>query len=285
MKYDYGFTTFFDILGFKELIKNNDMHEMKKIVDAFYDTSKRIQTPENDNKTYKVSSVYFSDSVVRAGILPEETDEDNFCEAFLSELCDISCIQLELLKIGVLIRGGISYGQIYLDCEDSVVFGPSLVESYKLESELAIFPRIIVSPQIIDTLEEYIETEHKNTVFNIMKCLTLDKDGLFFVDYMKQSMSMQYYLDEHKRNKVERNVFYDDMMAHKKIICENSCKKNNLGVQQKYSWLTSYHNDILFHCPDDILSESQNTDVFLTDDDNPCYRTYMSMCYEFDNSK
>ena len=51
------------------------------------------------------------------------------------------------LYFGKFMRGGFTYGDLYH--EEDVCFGPALIEAVELE-KAAIFPRISVSPQILD---------------------------------------------------------------------------------------------------------------------------------------
>jgi hypothetical protein len=53
---------------------------------------------------------------------------------------------------GLLIRGAITIGDIVHD--DSIVFGPALNRAYELESQQAIYPRIILDPDVGDGFGE-----------------------------------------------------------------------------------------------------------------------------------
>lgn len=280
VSYNIGFVTFFDILGFKKLIETKSYDEMKAIIDNFYKTNLNSISKVGEYD-FSIETISFSDSVVRVSILSENYSQKDYCNALLNELTNLSCIQMELIKSGVLIRGGISFGEIYYNSNDGVVFGVGLNDAYKLESELANYPRIIIDPNILDELEDYLDGDDKETIFNIMKCLSLDKDGVFFIDYLKQSMSLQYFIQEHYFGKVNENIFYEDMKAHKKLIIENIDMKMDLKLQQKYNWLTSYHNEINLKSYEDVLPKSEAAETLILDDDNPLYRNYINTCYMY----
>jgi hypothetical protein len=82
----------------------------------------------------------FSDLTVRGTEVPgaaELVDFLSWKSLYVGEL------QLAFLRERVLVRGGICFDDIAVDRERQIVFGPALVKSYKLESEYAIFPRIV----------------------------------------------------------------------------------------------------------------------------------------------
>jgi hypothetical protein len=51
------------------------------------------------------------------------------------------------LRIGALIRGGYSYGRLYH--ENNVVFGEAMVDAYRPERDVAVYPRAVVSDRIL----------------------------------------------------------------------------------------------------------------------------------------
>jgi hypothetical protein len=52
-----------------------------------------------------------------------------------------------LLRLGFLSRGGIAKGPAYH--RDGKVFGPAILEAYRLENRVAVFPRVILQPEIV----------------------------------------------------------------------------------------------------------------------------------------
>ena len=51
------------------------------------------------------------------------------------------------LRIGLLIRGGLSFGQLYH--QGGVVFGEAMIDAYRLECKVAVNPRVVVSDALL----------------------------------------------------------------------------------------------------------------------------------------
>jgi len=65
----------------------------------------------------------------------------------------------ELLRVGFLIRGGVTVGGLYHN-DAGVIFGPALIEAVAIEKK-ACYPRIICGDSLIDFLDQ---TDYKNNV-------------------------------------------------------------------------------------------------------------------------
>jgi len=79
-------------------------------------------------------------------------------------------IAAEALKIGLLVRGGLTIGKLYHS--DGVAFGEAMVDAYRLESRVAIYPRIAVSSRIY----AHIPTAERSRIMR-------DVDGIWHLDY------------------------------------------------------------------------------------------------------
>jgi hypothetical protein len=75
------------------------------------------------------------------------------------------------LDLGMLVRGGVTIGKLYH--LGGVVFGEALVDAYRLESRVAIYPRIAVSSRIYSRLPNRDRTAQ-------------DTDGIWYLKYLSK---------------------------------------------------------------------------------------------------
>src|SRR3546814_12713824 len=76
----------------------------------------------------------FSDSLIISAA--------NTADGLWHVLFSLSDLAINLLEIGVLVRGGVTIGGIHHD--DDIVFGLGVNEAYRLESKIATSPRIVL---------------------------------------------------------------------------------------------------------------------------------------------
>jgi hypothetical protein len=80
------------------------------------------------------------------------------------------------LRIGVLIRGGFSFGQLYH--ENGVVFGEAMVDANQSESKYVIYPRVLVSDRIVERLAGIADADRT--------FLLRDMDGRLHLNYFAE---------------------------------------------------------------------------------------------------
>lgn len=128
-KYEQRAVLFLDVLGFKRLI---DQGREDLVEEALEVTSAKYQS------NYEVAA--FSDNMA-VSVKFERGYE-------LLELIHFSSyLAWLLLYKGVLSRGGIAVGQLFH--KGGIIYGPALIAAYQLESQAAIFPRIILEADAI----------------------------------------------------------------------------------------------------------------------------------------
>ena len=173
------FVAFLDILGFKKLI---DDHYSGKNVNAL--PLLKISLKEAEKFAIKYSKQYlkkykikfsfkqFSDCVsISMPLNPEHNISDSF-GIFINV---IRLYQLILLDNNILIRGGISVGGHFEN--SNIIFSDALVKSYKLESQNAIYPRILVDKELILEIEKNLINYPENSkIFYELYGDTLLKD-------------------------------------------------------------------------------------------------------------
>ncbi len=122
----------------------------------------------------------------------------------------ISNFQYDLFKQGLTCRGGVAYGKHFSN--DGFVFSNGLIEAYKLETEHAKYPRILVSNDLLDLI--YIEPEADDIP------LLREDDNEVFVDYF----------DNNDLAEIKR---------HLEIILDE-VPSINPSLKEKRKWLKEY---------------------------------------------
>lgn len=159
---------------------------------------------------------------------------DNACMVFntgdkgmglsLAKIIAYELQQVLLEKYSVLIRGCISYGEIYID--DNLVYGAGLIKCVEME-EKAEFPRIIIDP-----------------------CLN---DEIFSDAYgMIEKITDDYYEVTYLNGIVVGDESYDMSDIRNRIIemtnkyCSKDLKQKT-RVIEKYEWLVKTFDKLNFH--------------------------------------
>lgn len=195
--YEKRIIAFIDILGFKNIVRNeNECEKINAILKIPY-LIRRDASP----KILKLSGVMMtsiSDSIVISVKINDPSAMNKIVRI-------VSVLAQSLLSYaGLLLRGGISLGKIVHD--EEIVYGPGLVNAYELESKLAIYPRIIISEKDLDEIvHQHKQISAKNHYEEFKK----DKDGILYLDIFKLSNENELYkylnvLEESRTNDILR---------------------------------------------------------------------------------
>jgi hypothetical protein len=161
--YEPRVVAFIDILGFGTLVGKlrPDPQLHRKLFRALSEIKiykKLAGDPKTAQKEIEVS--VFSDSIVISA-----TPENQY-----SVIWSALGLQSRLLSLGILCRGGIAKGFTYH--KDDMLYGEGMLQAYHLESKTAIYPRIVISPDILPDVSPY-----EKAAF-----LSQDVDGLWHTD-------------------------------------------------------------------------------------------------------
>lgn len=209
--YQRKILVFFDVLGFKEMVKKykNKPEKIEEILTTMHLLS---------HSPYPSELIVFSDSVINILEFKPHLKEhgQTFSDYLNVILSNISAIQMNMISLyGVLIRGSIVLGDIRYNNGKNLLFGPALIHAYELESKHSIYPRFILDKKIVDLIEEDI---------NWMD-VSRDVDGHYYVDSFKWLVKLEAEkkLLAHIKQKI-------------KIEINNLGENPNLGVLSKYHW-------------------------------------------------
>lgn len=187
-KYTNQIVVFLDILGFsnmltgfeQEALANNvidedDYHEslaLNRLLNIFQETLKLIS---ERNCNYYV----FSDNIcITLDYVIEGSERGRL---FLEIILMMNILNYEFLKEGYFIRGGIDAGW-FLDSR-AMAAGLPLVEAYRLESKIAVYPRIMLSNSFIKILDEMRRAgEFGEDEKLVLDHIIIKEEGLQFIN-------------------------------------------------------------------------------------------------------
>jgi len=256
IKYQKCFIAYLDILGFKERVRisQDNKEEVKllldslKICNAFASGSKKVVNDMGGNRTIDIQSRFFSDSVV----FFLKDSPDDLGHLFLI----VRYVQDQLWSKGLLIRGAITYGDMYFpnkNAENNITLGPGIIKAFELESEIAVYPRIIISSTLYDYIEEKgIQAYPFADDGEVKNYIRQDKDGVYFLDLLNQNIIRKKGEKLQKANNVFSIVWNsDDESKYDTVILNvDRCARDNVSfknekIRQKYKWLQSYKESAL----------------------------------------
>lgn len=161
IQYDDAYLAFIDVIGFKEIVQNDDL----TLVSNYYDSVNEGISQLTDilQQFGTPSTQIMSDSIVFI-VKPKNYDLDSKINCLRALCGSISHLQFSLSIQGIWTRGGISYGKIKFH-DDKFIVGPAMIRAVELE-QVAKFPRVIIEPKILLDLnvnkEKLLQLLHAN---------------------------------------------------------------------------------------------------------------------------
>jgi hypothetical protein len=179
--YSERYCAFIDILGFSGLISDLDrekvsLDEIRVVLSVVHAPPKTVRPQDADLRSQSISDA------VALSAAPNAAGFDAICTA-------AETLSLRLLRSGYFARGGIAKGRLYHD--HSMIFGPGLIEAYRLEHDVAKFPRILIPRAVAaDSLEYAKQGTHWKHAFEGR--FIQAKDGPFFLHILRNhSMNVE----------------------------------------------------------------------------------------------
>lgn len=246
--YRVSFCAYFDILGFGNKVKNEDLKFFEhylEVLQVELDYLNKEHDFDNKEGRKRFELKIFTDNFV-IGYPWNHNDG----EIELGDLFDIlSRIQLTFAQKGIFIKGAISHSKLYMD--ENIVLGPALIDSYQLEEKKAIYPRIILSETAKKVVKKHIGYYSDNAFCPQRKTYLIDKDGFYFLNYL-------YFLIENfDPDYPNYEYIKKQLILHKNsIVKELKSQAKNHHVFEKFIWCAEYHN---FFC--DSFLNPKNYDL------------------------
>jgi hypothetical protein len=221
-----SFVAFLDVMGFSNLVNRGNVDNLESYFEKITEVLDKLRQDKADIKSFLIS-----DSIIL--IAPSGL------KSLIQLLWAIRRIQSAILWRKILLRGAVSYGQVYYNKDRNIIVGKGFIKAYLLEQE-AVFPRVIIDPAIIKQVSTdktaFIKLVNKNLEYTFEDRLIytrsqfseINDDGIF-IDYANKS--------------ILRDSLNGNLKKVYESIIENLYSEQKL--YSKYVWLRDYFLEIL----------------------------------------
>lgn len=211
---------YLDFLGTKKRIANEqDNRPLEIIINTFKNISAKINKSNEFSKKYnyltKIKYRSFSDNILI--VISANKTKMLTTDAFDSILELVTKLYLDALQEGILVRGGITIGNIFVN--DYTAYGKGLLRAIELEENIAYYPRIILD----NNVDKYL-----NDVYLNSSKFLIDNDFIRYVNILKPFSP----------NNIDNNILNT---IQDKLIQLLEEEQDNLKNLAKIKWLCQYY--------------------------------------------
>jgi hypothetical protein len=251
-EYQRSLIAFIDILGFKEIVKQSEVDSTK--IELLFSVLQYLKDWEKPNKWNldligieedaqkkgihkfdiigKTHSTSFSDSIVVSVKV-----DNNINEMTSTLVANLSYIGALLMEKGILLRGGMTIGNI-IHTENGTVFGQGLIDAYHLESKCAKNPRIILSDVLIKELNYPLETKRMRYPYH--QYIERFEDGCVGFHQMIYYQVIDSWVE------MTISKMKSSLNNIRKVIIDGlDSSFENPDVFYKYKWLMNQYNNLV----------------------------------------
>lgn len=220
---------FLDVLGTASAMDETDPVDLEtrfaSFRNAWAEAEKNAELRPGDPDAW-LGVATFSDSLVVANVVGPCDDTEHP----LGTVVDAAAqFQLSLALHGLFARGGISRGPVWIS--RTLAYGPGLVRAYRTESKYAVYPRMILGPNVASDVRTHVDYSDAGESWADWHLL-VDAGGTVFVNYLAYAGDWTKPLSvvERHREAVTAALFDSRGMAK---------------VEDKFHWLARYHNFVV----------------------------------------
>lgn len=215
-----------DLLGFRKEIeqaddKNKAANLLQRLRRALDNGYVHLRDPLlRERRSWEVRA--FTDNIIVS--YPIHGSGESQMQSVLSSL---GSFQLEMVRNGFFLRGGIAVGELYID--QDLIFGQSSIQAYEAERQKACYPRIVLDKSALEYIEKYLAAYGRVEPSPEYRDLLQDADGEVFLNYLQNTLVIGQ----------EPGL----LLEHKKMIEARLAEfAGNLRIWNKYWWASQYHN-------------------------------------------
>ena len=237
-KMEEHIVSFIDILGSSQNMKKDPEGTLNIVHNAY---EKAIETYKQlyGDLQNEIKVRIFSDNIV----VFCKCDKLKVKTAFQVVVLLSAIIQVNFLNSNILVRGGIAKGDFFAD--DLMMWGNALVEAYKIENSISIYPRIVISPNLIGEIGLFSTKDDKIKDFS-KKYILQDNDNMCYINYI-------YITNALKDPTISRLMFLERATE----MIKNSI--DNVKIEQKLCWHNNYLLRSIYEKNEEI-NDSQSED-------------------------
>lgn len=257
--YEPCIVSFIDVLGFRNLLETRHADDIRDVLLQLRQfTAPDEERPARPVKDARRLSRAFAESVSDAVVRVRVFDTHYNDGAFFHELLDLLHAQINCIQHGVVIRAGIAIGDAHVGLDGKgPIFGPAMVRAYEVETNDAIYPRIIVDDDaykcfLADARLRKQDHSINEELRHVGKLLRKDVNGTRFIDYLRAS---EPEFDEPAE-------YFHFLRIHAELI-RGKLTTTTDRVREKFEWLATYHNSVVDNLRAQFASRRRSSQSFL----------------------
>lgn len=215
-----------DILGFSDFVNNNE--NAVKLITEIISNSLFI----NESQLEKISYKMMSDTLI-------VYTNENTQYALINLIFALENFSIKCLEKGFLSRGAVVQDKFYLDKDYDIMVSPAFIEAYRLEENIACYPRILITNTVYGFLMKNLEFRDD--------CFFIEK--LKFVkDYIENDFDDFYVVRPFRNIDIIAKAIYPNYKdCHGHIFrtnIDNDEKDLNRVLSDIRNWLIDIYKDI-----------------------------------------
>jgi hypothetical protein len=237
VEYETALVSHIDILGFRELINTETPGNISKILRVFSEAIEPTQFKIAIPRLSPEQFISFSDLTI--SVIPLRRANVFARGAIFMHLLRMVHAQATLFyDHGLLIRGGIVVGEARRSYRR--FFGPAVIRAYEVESQEAIYPRIVVDQSVINEVKVNPQVwthDRASELSEVRKLLRRDdENGVLYVDYLNVI-----------RDELDDPSFYATYLEkYHDLIAERLRRyPRGSGARRKYEWMSRYYRRVV----------------------------------------
>lgn len=225
---------YIDLLGFKEIL-NSEIEEAKNRIKDMLPSN----TLAGMMASYGVDFFAVSDGILFYRAVPADLQREQALTILRNFLLILQIYQKDLLIKGILMRGGLTFGEFQtitnrvglVDVKNFL--GKAMVKAYKMESEFATYPRIIVDHSVL--LEKPFEFNNMQSIEKALNELLMFRPVVPIIGVEVNFESGDYLTIDYLKNISLPD--FEDICARMFAVFN---KLQPPDVRKKIDWCVSY---------------------------------------------